>query len=126
MNIPPTHRLNHFTIAARCFRPAVIRAADHATNRFHNVPFTLKTRPRKRNASGLLVAPGSTNCGRNARKNSATFGFRTLVRKPCMNTVRNDAAGRVALPFAGGAPEETSSEIPTYKRYADTSSLINV
>jgi hypothetical protein len=25
------------------------------------------------------------NCGRNARKNSATLGFRVLVIKPCRN-----------------------------------------
>src|SRR5258706_14281407 len=74
--------------------PTVKRAADQATSRFQSVPLKLKTAPRKRNASGLLGASESMNCGKNARKNRATFGFSTFVRKPWMNTVRKVAGGK--------------------------------
>lgn len=59
------------------------------------MPLKLKITPRKMKASGLLGADGSMNCGTKARKNRATFGFRTLVRKPCVKTVRKGAAATV-------------------------------
>jgi len=58
----------------------------------------INTSPRNRNAASFDGADGSTNCGRNARKKSATFGFRTFVRKPALKichdgSARNSAGG---------------------------------
>src|SRR5438270_13598813 len=99
--------------------PTVKRAADQPTSRFQSVPLKLKTAPRKRNASGLLGASESMNCGKNARKNRATFGFSTFVRKPWMNTVRKVAgANATARPAPGEEPEERNKEITTVQRCA--------
>src|SRR5437762_1910620 len=91
-NRAPTVRFSHNARRLDALKRPATRAADQATNRFQRVPLKMNTMPRNRKASGLLGAPGSTNCGRNARKKSATFGLRTLVRKPCRNTVRSPAA----------------------------------
>lgn len=37
-----------------------------------------------------------TNCGKNDTKNSTTFGFSTLVQKPCMNSWRSGFSACVA------------------------------
>jgi hypothetical protein len=43
----------------------------------------IRTNVSPRMASWPWVEPsGSTNCGRNARKNSAVLGFRTLTTTP--------------------------------------------
>ena len=60
----------------------LIRAVDQAMNRFHSVPLKSKMAPSSRNAAAFDGASVATNCGRNARKNSATLGFKTFVRKP--------------------------------------------
>src|SRR2546430_14337238 len=78
--------------------PTVKRAADQATSRFQSVPLKLKTAPRKRKSRGLLEASEAMNCGKNARKNRATFGFSTFVRKPWTNTVRKVAGGTPNTP----------------------------
>src|SRR2546422_3744095 len=97
--------------------PTVNRAADQATSRFQSVPLKSKTAPRKRKASGLLGASESMNCGKNARKNRATFGFSTFVRKPWTNTVRKVAgayATKPPTPREGG--EEGNKKITTKPR----------
>src|SRR3989442_12355053 len=86
--------------------PTVKRAADQATSRFQSVPLKSKTAPRKRKASGLLGASESMNCGKNARKNRATFGFSTFVRKPWTNTVRKVAVAYATIPPAPGGDRE--------------------
>lgn len=78
----PTQRLNHVLKASPAASGLLIRAVDQATNKFHSVPLISKIAPKNRNANGFDGASAMTNCGRNARKNSATLGFSTLVRRP--------------------------------------------
>jgi len=59
---------------------------------------------------------GSTNCGRNARKNSAVFGLNTPTTTPCDHTRRNDSRANTASPAACAHP--TSFLIPSQIRYA--------
>src|SRR5579862_2205159 len=59
-----------------------IAEANHTSTRHHAVPVVMKSPPRNRNASTREDEPGSTNCGRNARKNSATLGLSRLVSRP--------------------------------------------
>ena len=54
-------------------RPA--RAESQATGRLTNRLLKLKRQPSAMNASAFDGASASMNCGRNARKNSATFGI---------------------------------------------------
>ena len=63
---------------------------DHATSRFHSNPLQLKIAPSSTNASALCGASAAMNCGRKARKKSATFGFSTLVS----NALREDPLHR--------------------------------
>src|ERR1700733_10242781 len=113
----PTQRLNQRLNAALGASRLLSRAVDHATNRFHSVPLKSNMPPRKRNARGFEPASEATNCGRNARKNSATLGFKTLVRKPWTKMLRIEA-GRTAMAPGGDseAPAERISEMPTYSR----------
>jgi len=46
------------------------------------VPVVTKVSASATNDLTLVVEEGSMNCGRNARKNSATFGFRIFVKMP--------------------------------------------
>src|ERR1700688_3570522 len=78
----PTQRLNHVLTVSLAAKRLLMRAVDQATSKFQIVPFKSKIAPRNRNASGLDGASDKTNCGRNARKKSATLGFKTYVRKP--------------------------------------------
>src|SRR5581483_1457195 len=61
------------------------------------------------------VPPRSTNCGRNARKNSAVFGLRTLTTTPCPNTRLPERGARAgtgmprACPFPGTGASSCSS-----------------
>ena len=109
---PPNERFSQ--VAAR--PPAASRRptpdADQATRRFHSVPLKLKMAPSSRNASALCGASASMNCGRNARKKSATLGFSTLVRNPCANT-RGSAAGggAVSTPVRRPRQQQRHSEI---------------
>jgi len=80
--MPPTQRLSHFLNEPLAASRPLIRAVDQATNKFHIVPLKSKIAPRNKNANGFDGASDKTNCGRNARKNSATLGFKTFVRKP--------------------------------------------
>src|SRR5215207_11701150 len=68
-------------------RPA--DAARYATPTFTIVPEQLNRHPSTTICSATEPRSGSTNCGRNARKNSATFGFRMLVTAPWRKTVHS-------------------------------------
>src|SRR3984957_3763166 len=112
-NTLPTQRLNQRLNTALGASRLLRRAVDHATNRFHSVPLKSNMPPRKRNASGFELASEATNCGRNARKNNATLGFKTLVRKPWTKTLRIEAGRTTAVPGEEWvAPAERISEIP--------------
>src|ERR1041385_7842561 len=62
--------------------------ANQARTRHQIVPVITKLIPSIRNAAIFMDDAGSLNCGRNARKNNATFGFRTLVSTPCRKAAR--------------------------------------
>ena len=49
------------------------------------VPVVTNVRPSATNAGTLAVDAGSMNCGRNARKKSATLGLSTFVNMPWRN-----------------------------------------
>ena len=56
--------------------------ANQARTRHQIVPVVTKVRPRRRKAVVFEGAAASMNCGRKARKKSATFGFRIFVTIP--------------------------------------------
>ena len=56
--------------------------ANQARMRHQIVPVVTNVSPSKINAGTFALDAGSINCGRNARKNSATFGFKMLVSTP--------------------------------------------
>src|SRR5580693_8557094 len=78
----PTQRLNHSLKRPPAASRTLMRAADQATSKFQIVPLRSKITPRNKNAAAFDGASADTNCGRNARKNSATLGFKTFVRNP--------------------------------------------
>src|ERR1700722_4154951 len=88
----PTQRLNQVLNWSLAPSRLLIRTVDQATSRFQIVPLKSKIAPRKRNANGFDGASDETNCGRNARKNSATLGFNMLVRKPWEKMPRIEVA----------------------------------
>src|SRR4030095_5742240 len=79
----PTARLSQAVIVGFARNRSLSEDANHARMRHQIVPVVTNVNPRVTKARILLLVPGSMNCGRNARKNSATLGFRTLVRTPC-------------------------------------------
>src|SRR6185503_9771811 len=104
---------------------ALTADAAHARKRHHRVPLTMKRAPRKRNARTRDSASGATNCGRNARKNSATFGLSTLVSRPVRNTAQSLALAKTgAVPSAGA--RSVIIRMPRYVRYAAPASLMKV
>src|SRR5262249_21370001 len=121
MKRPPIARSSHARTRPNGFNDATF-AANHATPRHHKVPLRVNTRPSARNASTFEGASGSMNCGRKARKNSATFGLRTLVRKPWQKTTRSgtDARASPGAPAASARswPRATIMRIPRQTRYA--------
>src|ERR1700730_15160527 len=96
----PTQRLNHFLNWSLAPSRLLIRAVDQATSKFQIVPLKSKIAPRNRNADGFDGASDKTNCGRNAKKNSATLGFKTFVRKPWKKMPRIEA-GRLHEAIGG-------------------------
>ena len=60
------------------------------------MPLKMKIRPSAMKASALCGASAATNCGRKARKNSATLGLSTLVSAPCQNTFDSEPASVAA------------------------------
>src|ERR1043166_9739085 len=83
-------------------------AAEAATKRHQSVPLKIKTAPSSRKASGLCWEAPSTNCGRKARKNSATLGLSTLVSAPCQNTDASEAAPPVTATSVRGRERDSS------------------
>lgn len=53
-----------------------------------NCAFVTNVNPTTRKGKTVLVADGSTNCGRKARKNRDTFGFKTFVTMPSLYIAR--------------------------------------
>src|SRR2546423_10822070 len=99
-------------------RPAAM-AENAATPTQKSVPLKMKIRPSSTNAAALCGESDATNCGRNARKNSATFGLSALVRAPCKNTCRSETAPPSAIVFKDGACGRDSNILPPIKqRYA--------
>src|ERR1700730_19157873 len=78
----PTQRLNHCLNRSPAPSRVLIRAVDQATSKFQIVPLKSKIAPRNKKANGFDGASDKTNCGRNARKNSATLGIKTFVSNP--------------------------------------------
>src|SRR5579863_4217032 len=76
------------------------RAVNTATAIHQSVPLKMKIEPRSTKATALWGESAATNCGRKARKNSATFGFNTLVSAPCKNNWRNKNTWRNEIEFA--------------------------
>ena len=89
-------------------RPRSQRAAVPALERVGavgDVPSSTKSRPSPR-----ICAPGrprerSTNCGRNARKNSAVLGFRMLTTTPSRKARRSRRGRPLATDAGDGAVE---------------------
>ena len=75
------------------------------------MPLEMKIRPSDRKASVLWADSAATNCGRKARKNSATFGLSTLVSAPCQNTRESDVS--LPAPAASAIGRERDSSIWT-------------
>ncbi len=46
------------------------------------VPVETKVKPNIRKGTKLCACTGLINCGKNAKKNNATFGFKTFVKIP--------------------------------------------
>ena len=61
---------------------ASTKEEKYAINRHHNNPVIVNVSPKIIKDIGL-EAFVSMNCGRNAMKNKATFGFVILVKNPC-------------------------------------------
>src|SRR3954464_12692201 len=99
-------------------RPAAV-AANAATPMHHSVPLTTKIRPSTTNAAARFGESELTNCGRKARKNSATFGLSALVRAPCKNTCRSETAALCASALrACACGRESNILAPIKQRYA--------
>src|SRR5437879_9894138 len=56
-------------------------------------PMSAKSVPRKRICRARFPRDASTNCGREAKKKSAVFGFRILTIMPCPKTRRSLTRG---------------------------------
>ena len=75
-------RLSHCEIVALVRNRSLNADANQARMRHQIVPVVTKVSPSKINAGTFAFDAGSMNCGRNARKKSATFGFRMFVNTP--------------------------------------------
>ena len=82
MNTEPTTRFNH-RVMVRFVRSLSLKLAEnHAKTRHQIVPVVTNVKPRTINAGIFAGEAGSMNCGRKAKKNSATLGFNTFVTTP--------------------------------------------
>ncbi len=66
-----------------------ILADAHTKNKLHKVPIKINVKPNIKKGTGLSALL-FTNCGRSAKKKSATFGLSRFVKRPCLNTTKND------------------------------------
>src|SRR6266404_4035837 len=87
----PAVRLSHCAAVSFARKRSLKAEANHARLKHQIVPVVTNVRPRKRNARTFVPDAGSMNCGRKARKKSATFGFRILVNTPCRNAAADVA-----------------------------------
>ena len=90
-------------------------AAAKATAILTSVPAKSNQRPRQRICSAGICAVGSTNCGRKARKKSATLGFRMLTSIAARNSRQSDAGGVPNAQLLLDA-ERSRSEMETVRR----------
>src|SRR5919197_3386607 len=101
--IAPVRRCSSETAPGFARSRRVVPLASSATATFTTVPWTSKSRPSSTICPTAGPAAGSTNCGRKARKKSATFGFSTFVSTACAKIVLSNAcwSGAVAPVFRG-------------------------
>src|SRR5438045_3830698 len=81
----PAVRLSHCEMVSLARNRSLNADANHVRTRHQIVPVVTNVSPSKINAATFALDAGSMNCGRNARKKSATFGLRMLVRIPWRN-----------------------------------------
>jgi hypothetical protein len=95
----PAARLSHRPIASFARKRSLKADVNHARVRHQIVPVVTNVSPSIRNANTFMFDAGSINCGRNARKNKATFGFSTFVTTPCRKAAalvrRRKVAGKL-------------------------------
>src|SRR5258707_754505 len=78
--MPPVARFRNKPKEGRSRRRRLIAEAPHTRAKHHTVPLKMNTPPRNKKDRILDSAVVATNCGRNARKNTAILGFKTFVR----------------------------------------------
>lgn len=121
----PIVRFSHlFTTPDRRSCDAMLEEAQ-ATKRLQSVPFKLNNMPRNKRAILLFSAFGEMNCGKNARKNTATFGLRAFVRNPCQNIVLNFFTG-ITCTSLTSVLFFRNIVMPIYTRYAAPANLTTV
>src|SRR5471030_3053520 len=89
-NALPTTLSSHCLTLGLPEKRCVTLPAIHATNVFQKVLTSTNTKPSARKATVLCGLTAATNCGMNETKNSTTFGFSTLVTKPCVKSCCSD------------------------------------
>src|SRR5438132_13420515 len=81
----PEVRFSHCEIVSLVRNRSLNADANQARMRHQIVPVVTNVRPSVMNAAIFIFDAGSMNCGRKARKKSATFGLSTFVKTPCRN-----------------------------------------
>src|SRR5439155_19544688 len=81
----PAVRLSYCEMVSSARNRSLRAEANRARIKHQIVPVATNVSPRVMNAAIFMFDAGSMNCGRNARKNSATLGLSMLVRIPCRN-----------------------------------------
>src|SRR5262249_11303930 len=76
--IAPAVRLSHCEMVALLRSRSLKLDANQASARHQIVPVVTNVSPSVMNAAIFMFDAGSINCGRKAKKNNATFGFRTF------------------------------------------------
>jgi len=64
-------------------------------------PITTNDEPRMSDCKAGDPRSGSINCGKNDKKNKATFGLKILTTMPCVNDLRNVTAVEASENTAG-------------------------
>ncbi len=91
-----------------------ILADAHTKNKLHNEPMKINVKPNIKKGTGLSALL-FTNWGRSAKKKSATFGLRRFVKRPCLNTKKNDDAFSLLILILDF---DFKAIIPRYIKYA--------
>jgi len=95
-------------VAIRCLRlsfaddrsRAPIGAAIRVTIKSHKVFRLTEIAPSARNCQNTPPLARLTNCGMNARKNNAVFGFSASVAIPCQKGLRRVVASSCTMPVS--------------------------